>query len=222
MDILSYLSDSDSLPDMDNKETDSKKPNYQPEFKKFGNKEEIKEPYLPIVMVYNDDYPQEVKDLYYRLACKFIAKKYTIRVNGESKEFLDKIVPLSDKYVEIHNPWKKFGEYETKHYFNSESSQLIAKGFFQGWDKLTDPVRAFLSRNIRLILGTRLNSAALGVIIWTPDGALRKSEVTPKTGRLGFIIKAASSFGLLIFNIQRFKSEAESIIVKNYFLAESD
>jgi len=47
--------------------------------------EEIKEPYVPICIFIDRDFPQEIKDIAYRLASKFINKKYTVRINGDDK-----------------------------------------------------------------------------------------------------------------------------------------
>lgn len=186
-------------------------------YKSYPKKEEvIKEPYIPVAFFIDREFPQEVKDKFYKLISQFINKKYMVRVNGDDKEFNDRIKTLSDKYIEFHLPWKLFNDIDSKHYFSTLSSQEIAKKHFSGWDKIPNSVRAFLSRNVRLLMGTKLNSPSLCLITWSEDGAHTKAEVTQKTGKASFIIKVASYYGFPVINLAR--KEAIAILERNFQL----
>lgn len=211
--LSEYEEKEEYKPPQSNNQSYQKNNNYNNWKKK---EEEIKEPYVPICIFIDRDFPQEIKDIAYRLASKFINKKYTVRINGDDKPLADKILELSSKYVEIYTPWKKFNEYETKHYYNTESSKNTAKEHFSGWEKIPDSVKAFLARNVRMVFGDKLNSPSLCVITWSPDSAHLPNEVSQKTGKASFIIKMASTYGFPVINLAR--KEAENILDRNFHL----
>jgi hypothetical protein len=178
--------------------------------------EEIREPYVPISVFIDREFPQEVKDQIYRICSKLISKKYTVRINGDDKPLVDRIKELSSKHLEIYTPWKNFNEYETKSYYNNESSKNIAKESFLGWEKVPDAVKAFLARNVRMIFGDKITSPCLCLVTWSPDSAHLVSEVSQKTGKASFIIKLAATYGFPVINLAR--KEAENILDKNFHL----
>jgi len=170
---------------------------------KFGYNKKIEDPYIPIAVFVDRDFPEEVKDKLFTIIDKLLSNKFTIRINADDIDFYNRIKDLSSKHIEAYVPWKGFHEIETKYYFNSETSKHIAMNNFPGWEKITDPVRAFLARNVRMLFGNRNNSIALCLITWSPDGAIKLHEITPKTGKASFIIKVAAKYGFPVINIQR-------------------
>lgn len=183
----------------------------------FKRKEEVvEEPYVPVVIYVDRDFPPEVKNSLYNIASKLINKKLTVRVNGDDKDFYDRINTLSDNHLEVYTPWKNFNNIETKHYYNTLTSKHIANQHFPGWEKIPDGVKAMLARNVRMMFGDKNNSIALCLITWSKDGASKASEVTKDTGRSSFIIKMSSSFGFPVVNIA--KNTAENILEKSFGL----
>lgn len=219
-DILDSSSlDINELEKTDNKPTNSYSNNgnnnYQRKFVPAKKKEEVpQEPYVPVCIFVDREFPPEAKQSLFNIASKLLAKNITVRVNGDDKEFIDKLLPLSDKYLEVYIPWKNFNNIESKHYFNSLTSKEIARRNFLGWEKVPDPVKAILARNVRMIFGDKNNSIVLCVITWSKDGASKVSEVTKETGKSQFIIKTASTYGFPVVNIA--KPNAGNILEKTF------
>ena len=174
----------------------------------------LEDPYLPVALYVDRDFPAEVKEQLYGLASKLVAKKITIRVNGDDKAFIEKLLTLSEKFIEVYIPWKKFNDIDSKLYFNSITSKEIAKQNFSGWDKIPDSIKALLARNVRMVFGNKNNSIVLCVITWSEDAASRHTEVTAKTGRSSFIIKTASKFGFPVINIA--KANSMTVLEKTF------
>lgn len=191
----------------------------KPKFNKFIKKKEEdipKDPYLPISIFIDRDYPAEVKENIYHLINKLLARKITVRINGDDLEFYNRIKDLSDTNLEFFIPWKGFNNIETKHYFNSATSKHTAELNFIGWEKLPDSVKSMLARNVRMLFGDKNNSISLCVVLWSKDGASKLSEVTKETGKNSFIIKLASKYGFPVINLGKEKSM--SILEKTFNL----
>lgn len=183
----------------------------------FQKKEEVVEdPYIPVALYVDRDFPPEIKTALFNIASKLINKKITIRYNGDDKEFHEKLSTLSGKFTETYIPWKNFNEIESKHTWNTLTSKHLAMTHFQGWEKIPDGVKALLARNIRMIFGDKNNSIALCLITWSKDGASRVPEVTKETGRSSFVIKAAATYGFPVINIG--KTTAENLLEKTFGL----
>jgi len=181
----------------------------------FKRKEEVlEEPYIPVTMYVDSTFPQEVKEKLYNIASRLINKKVTVRINGDDKEFIERLSKLSDSNVEIYIPWKGFNDLDTKHSWNTITSKHIAQTNFQAWDKIPDSVKSLMARNVRMVFGDKNNSITLCVITWSPDGASRGPEVTKDTGRSSFIIKMASRYSFPVVNTQ--KQNAENILEKSF------
>lgn len=181
----------------------------------FKRKEEVlEEPYVPVALFVDRDFPPEVKNSLYNIASKLINKKITVRVNGDDKDFVEKLTTLSDKYVEVFIPWKNFNNIDSKHYYNTITSKHIANLHFPAWDKVPDSVKSLMARNVRLVFGDKNNSVALCVVTWSQDGASKVAEVTKDTGRSSFIIKMSSSYGFPVLNIA--KPNAGNVLEKTF------
>lgn len=170
----------------------------------FQRKEDVlQDPYLPVVVYVDKDFSDEAKESLYNIASKLIAKKYTVRVYGTDKDFVDRVKSLSSQFVEVYLPWRNFNEIESKHTFNTITSKEMARQHFSGWDKVPDGVKSILAGQVRLIFGDRNNSISLCVITWSTDGASRAAEVTKDTGRASFLIKLAATYGFPVLNISK-------------------
>lgn len=184
----------------------------------WKRKEEVvEEPYIPVTVYVNRDFPQEAKDKLYNIASRLINKKITVRFNGDDKDFYDRLSGLSDRHTEVFIPWRNFNDIESKHYYNTLTAKHIASSNFGlGWEKIPDGVKAMLARDVRMVFGDKNNSPALCVITWSQDGANKFSEVNKETGRASFIIKMASSFGVPVVNLR--KNNAENVLEKSFNL----
>lgn len=184
----------------------------------WKRKEEVvEEPYIPVTVYVNRDFPQEAKDKLYSMASRLINKNITVRFNGDDKDFYDHLSRLSDKHTEVFIPWRNFNDIESKHYYNTLTAKHIASSNFgMGWEKIPDGVKAMLARDVRMVFGDKNNSPSLCVITWSQDGANKVSEVNKETGRASFIIKMASSFGFPVLNLG--KNNAENVLEKSFNL----
>lgn len=170
----------------------------------FTRKEDVlTDAYIPVAFYIEKDFPEEVKAKMFNLASKMIAKKMTVRINADDKVFIDNLRTLTDDKLEVYLPWRGFNELESKRTFNTLTAKHVASIHFGAWDKLTDPIKAILSSQVRLVFGDRNNSIALCVVTWSKDGASKLSEVSKDTGRSSFVIKMSSSYGFPVLNLQR-------------------
>ena len=184
----------------------------------FKRKEEVvEEPYVPVVIFVDRDFPPEIKSSLYNLASKLINKKITVRYNGDDKDFHEKLSSLSSKFTEVYIPWKGFNEIESRHTWNTLTSKHLAQQHFgNAWEKIPDGVKALMARNVRMVFGDKNNSIAMCVITWSKDGASKAPEVTKDTGRASFIIKMASTYGFPVINTA--KQNAENVLEKTFSL----
>ena len=195
------------------------KPNYQNRNNGggFQKKEEvIEEPYVPVGIYIDREFPTEVKQNLIRLASRLINKNVVVRYNADDIDVHGPISQLSNKKTEAFTPWKNFNNIESKHYYNTETAKHVASTNFAGWDKVPDAVKAMLARNVRIVFGDKNRSVVLCLITWSPDGASRAAEVTKDTGRSGTIIKLASTYGIPVINLA--KPNAEAILEKTFNL----
>lgn len=183
----------------------------------FQRKEEvIEDPYLPVSIYIDRDFPQEIKQRLFAIASKLISKGITVRYNADDMDVHKSISELSTKFTEAYTPWKNFNEIDSKNYWNTKTSNHIAEANFQAWDKIPDVVKAMMSRNVRLLFGNKNNSITMCLITWSPDGASKAAEVTKETGRSSFIIKLGATYHFPVVNIA--KDNAESIVDKVFNL----
>lgn len=183
----------------------------------FRQKEDVvSDPYLPVTVYVEQDFPENVKEALYQIASKLIAKRFTVRVSGIDKAFAERVMKLSDTKVELYLPWRNFNEMDSKHTFNTLTSKHVASLHFGGWEKVPDAIKAFLAMQVRMVMGDRNNSSTMCVVTWSPDGASKHAEVTKETGRSGFMIKMSSTYGYPVVNTQ--KQSSEAIIEKNFGL----
>jgi hypothetical protein len=165
--------------------------------------DELQDPYVAIGLYVEKTFPQEVKEEFFTLASKCLSKKMVVRINADDPEFIQRLQQLSREKVEIYLPWRNFNDLESKHTYNTLTANHTAQMHFSGWEKIPDAVKAMLAAQVRLVFGDRNNSAVLCVLTWSPDAASRSSEVSKETGRAGFLIKMASSFGFPVLNLKR-------------------
>jgi hypothetical protein len=167
---------------------------------KFPKKEIRQTPYLPVAVYIDKDFPAEIKEKLVKLIHQLLARGYTIRVNADDKNLYEQLKALGPN-IEFYTPWKNFNEIESKHYYSHEIHKKIAQENFPAWDKIPDVVKSMLARNVRMILGDKLDSSMFFLLTWSEDGAVTSSECGPKTGKTSFLIKVASRYKLPVFNI---------------------
>lgn len=192
------------------------KPQGNGQFKKFSRKAEVVTdiPYIPITIYLDREFPSEIKEKIYHIVSKLLNNKYVVRINGDDKEFHERIKNLADESLEVYTPWKEFNNIETKHYFNSETSKNIAIKHFPAWEKLPNPVKSMLARNVRMLFGDKNNSLSLCLITWSKDGASKPLDITKETGKSSFIIRVASSYSLPVLNLG--KTGIDVILEKSF------
>lgn len=174
----------------------------------FKRKEEvIEDPYVPVSVYIDRDFPPEIKQRLVAIASKLIAKGITVRYNGDDKDAHEALSNMSKKLVEVYVPWRNFNEVDTKHYWNTKTSMHLAQTNFFAWDKIPDAVKSMLARNVRMIFGDKNNSICSALITWSPDGATKAPEVTKDTGRSSFIIKLAATYHFPVINLGKEGSE---------------
>lgn len=183
----------------------------------FQKKEDVVEdPYLPVAVYVDRDYPPQIKDQLFNVITRLINNGITVRVNGDDREFYDRIATLPGKNIEVYTPWKGFNDIDTKHYFNMETSKHMASVNFAAWDKIPDVVKSMLARNVRMMFGGKNNSIVKCLITWSPDGVSKSAEITKDTGKGSFMIGLASKYHFPIINLG--KAGAEDMLARVFNL----
>lgn len=181
----------------------------------FARKEDVlQDPYIPVALYLEKEFPEDIKNQLYDIASKLIAKKMTVRINADDKAFIDRLRVLNDDKVEVYLPWRGFNQIESKKTFNTVTCKDVAAKHFMGWEKIPDSVKAIIASQVRMMFGDRNNSIALCLVTWSKDGASKATEVNKDTGRGSFIIKMSSSYGFPVLNLQ--KPQALAAIEKSF------
>ena len=166
-------------------------------------KELRKSPYLPVVIYVEKAAPDSVKDRAVQIAERLLAKGVVVRISGEDQELTNRFTSLSlPENIEVYIPWKGFENIDSKFYWNPDELKQIAKSLFNAWDKVPDAIHAFLTRNVRMVLGDKNNSVVREIIIFTEDGAEELTDITRETGRPDFFIRTGSRFGIKVTNLR--------------------
>lgn len=180
---------------------------------------EVQDPYLPVVVYIDRDFPENIKDNLIAFISKLISKGFTVRFNADDRVIYDKIISLSNNKVEAHVPFNDFKQnrddaegIKSKFCWNSATTDHIAQQNFVAWDKLPKIVRILMSRNVRMLIGSRNNSPAKFLITWSPDGATTGTQVSTNTGNVGTYIKTADSLSVPVLNLNN--QESRELISK--------
>ncbi len=179
--------------------------------KKFFPKKKDDSPgkiYNSFAIFSNENPPADVLHRAELAAALLAEYNFTLRtdkMNALNKPFEDRFTNLPGM-LEIYAPWKDFNNngtvIETKNYFASSQSKDIAKMFFPSFDTMKPVVQAFLSRNVRLILGEKLKSNTNLLVVWSQDGAECKKQLTIATGFLQHPLKIAFAAHIPVYNLQ--------------------
>ncbi len=183
-------------------------PNYKDRFKnkpfnKFVKKEkepEVAELYRTVGIFANDDISEKGKSRAEEAAKLLEENKFTLRTDTVNS--LSNIFESIITRKEIYLPWKGFKDLQSKYYFSSDVSKEVAGMFHGSFENMKDTVKAFLSRNTRIILGNTMKSNVSILIVWSADGIENKNNKTPKTGYILHPINIASKLNIPIFNLE--------------------
>lgn len=187
---------------------DQDKPEYK-KYKSYYQKKETPEDlnpefYKPFALAFNQDIPESILPMLEALTTKLNELGYTVRIGGNKG--IEEFIEDKMQRKEVHLPWRNFNEKESKLTFNTKQAFILAKQFSPVYDRLPDSVKAFLARNVRLILGNNLKSPLLFLITWSKDGVESAKHRTAQTGNVGHVIAMADMLRVPIFNLSKSSS----------------
>lgn len=149
----------------------------------------------------NREAPPDVLNRLKELARDLEEFGYTLRVGGmDGPEDSAKQMVKDVEYHVPFLPWKDFDKYSVKSYFNTKEIQCLAKMFHPTYDGLKPAIQAFLSKNVRVLLGKDLKSPVRFVVGWSEDGAELSNERTARTGTFGHVVSIAAAMKIPVFN----------------------
>ena len=101
--------------------------------------------------------------------------------------------------------FRKGAEFEEIYYPSdcTEESIALARKYHGSWDSVGMFGKRLHGRNPFQVLGRNLNHLSEVLICWTPDGIIKHSERSIKTGGTGTAISIADVYGVPIFNLKR-------------------
>lgn len=157
--------------------------------------------YKPVVITANDNVPDNVVNEAEELCRWLLSHGFTIRLSCTSNLENKLMEALPRENLEIYLPFKGFNNIESKLYWNDEISKFIAAKYNRKYDQLPDVVKAFLARNVRMVMGEKAKSYALATIVWTADGVESVSDITRETGNMSHVISVANGVHMKVYNL---------------------
>lgn len=113
---------------------------------------------------------------------------------------------------EIFLPWSGFNKNMSALTEPTEGAFKLASTIHPNYQRLRQPARRLIARNMHQILGASLLEPVNCVICWTKDGCQTAEEYGRETGGTGSAIKLASLNGIPVFNLQRMPQAIDDIL----------
>lgn len=158
--------------------------------------------------------PEEIKTTIEHIATKLQQVGYILRSGGA--DGADTFFEQKVQNKEIYLPWRNFNGNSSTLFNVGYTAIEIASRHHKGWDRLSDPVKKLMGRNVYQVLGLDLKTPSDFVVCYTPDGCESEKDRTSYTGGTGLAISVADKYGIPIYNIA--KEESLEILM---FLIES-
>lgn len=157
--------------------------------------------YLPYVATGNRNPPEHIVEKMIDIAKDLESHGYILRTGGLDgpDDALFRVIPSRELYL----PWKGFSDKDSKLYFNTKETSILASKYHPAFDTLKPAIQAFLGMNTRMVMGKDLRSAAMFALVWSEDGAELDRDRTSKTGNIGHVLAIANARRMPVFNIQR-------------------
>lgn len=173
--------------------------------------------YKPYAVVGNKEFPTDLIPKLTSIVKKLDSLGYTARTG--SMKGLDVCVEEFTTNVELQLPWKNFNNKESKNTYSSPEILAIAKSLQPGFDELALPIKGFLAKNVRVLLGGKGISRAIFLLCHSEDGADSARQVTSRTASVGHAIKVADKFNIPVFNLKNDNVEEQ---LMSYLNAQND
>ena len=173
--------------------------------------------YKPYAVVGNKEFPTDLIPKLTSIVKKLDSLGYTARTG--SMKGLDVCVEELTTNVELQLPWKNFNNKESKNTYSSPEILAIAKSLQPGFDELALPIKGFLAKNVRVLLGGKGISRAIFLLCHSEDGADSARQVTSRTASVGHAIKVADKFNIPVFNLKNDNVEEQ---LMSYLNAQND
>ena len=173
--------------------------------------------YKPYAVVGNKEFPSDLIPKLTSIVKKLDSLGYTARTG--SMKGLDVEVETITTNVELQLPWKNFNNKESKNTFSSPEILALAKSFQPGFEELALPIKGFLAKNVRVLLGSKGISRAIFLLCHSEDGVDTARQVTSRTASVGHAIKVADKFNIPVFNLKNPNVEEQ---LMSYLNAQND
>lgn len=176
--------------------------------KKKKDDTEVHKVYMPYALYVDVEAPPEIKDKLLVIAEKMYLKGLFVRFNADEKPIWDRFKAIADEEMEDYSRWKKYTDRASggtiecpERYYNNATSVFNSQRLIPNWDSLPNVVRDQYPRDFRMLTGQKCDNQVKGLIIWTPDGAYKRTQCTKDTGNGSFIIKVADRWKIPVINI---------------------
>lgn len=156
--------------------------------------------------------PQEVLDLFVKIAKYLATKDYTLRSGGAqgADSYFEKGCDLSKGKKEIYLPWSGFENNKSKLVVSNPKAFELAQKYHPNWYALKQGGQKLQARNCHQILGKDLEYPCDFVICWTKGG---KGQ-----GGTGQAIRLATDYGIKIFDFGKYSDIEEGKLKFKEFL----
>ncbi len=150
--------------------------------------------------------PPDILEMCTTLAERLAKLGYTLRSGGadgcdSAFEKGARRTLAGARQCEIFLPWRGFNNNLSTLCTPSDEAYEIASIIHPNWNRLREPIKKLVARNMHQILGGELDDPVNFVLCWTCDGATSLSDYTKKTGGTGSAIALASYMNIPVFNL---------------------
>lgn len=143
--------------------------------------------------------PERVGVFMTALASRFSELGYTLR--SGAADGADTYFERGALRKEIYLPWRGFNNHPGGRTEVCDAAMTVASYHHPAWERLSQPVRKLMARNVYQILGDTLDQPSEFVVCWTADGCESWNTRTDKTGGTGLAISLASCIGIPVYNL---------------------
>ncbi len=167
--------------------------------------------------------PDEIAKVMEEFVAIMTSRGYCYRSGGADGSDKKSEAGVKNNLKEVYLPWKGFNDSDSMLYTEKDSDDTIAiaRDNHPAYDRLSDPIKRLMNRNVYQVLGLNLNTPSEFVICYTEDGCKSHLTRTSKTGGTGLAISVASKRNIPIFNLG---NDSDLTTIKNIIkvLGEND
>lgn len=153
--------------------------------------------------------PQAILSLMEQIAGRLSDQGWTLRSGGAAgadTAFAAGAATVNGD-AQVFVPWPGFGQVQPGQSVDAsdlpgyEDAMELAAHHHLAWQRLSEPVRKLMARNVYQVLGPSLEDPSRFVLCWAPDSQFNGEQVVNVAGGTGLAVRLAASKGIQVINL---------------------